>query len=220
MVLFTNTLAEASLVKKEPITQQSYIALLFHKMTGQEMDFDALVRDTTAYRSAKPKDKGRVFKEKRRSLKEFFSLMRVDDPLYVDLGVQLSKYSNSYHGYFIKGFDNGDVFFTYNFLGEDYAIIPKKIENQQWLKISPEKSVDVESHTHTDKRILDLRMVLKPVFADSKSKFNIQGKDYWLIMADIENVQIWNYQGRELIWEKGMVFSGKTKELMHFYQKD
>ena len=43
-------------------------------------------------------------------------------------------------------------------------------------------------------------MTLRPIAADAKEPIQLDGQVYWLMLADIANVSVWNYNRDKLIW--------------------
>lgn len=206
--------------KPEP-TAPSHVAMLFYKLTAQMPDLDSWARQTQAYKNASNFDQPAVLKEQTKRLMEDFSLQTFQEPVVVEIPVQLSKYNAVNQGFFIEDF-KADTFFPVRFDSQAYAIVPQGIVDRQWLEISDKntaKAIEAAAGSNGN-RLVRMTLLLTPQYADKDEPLAVDGEKYWLIAASIKKMMI--YPGNEdtLLWESedAATKAGKSLDLLNLYQ--
>lgn len=182
-------------------TSSGYIALLYYRMTGQVPDYEAWAMASDDYSKANSFDKDLVRREKAAEAARAYHLVTYDDPIIVEYPVTLSSYSRAKRGFFVENF-RPDTFYSFDFIGRNYAVVPLDLMDFQWLSVEDEK---------TQKKIEDLiklsggkvrmYMYLAPTFADKQTPLKLDNKEYWLLSGRMQKLQIYDPRGKQLLWE-------------------
>ncbi len=196
--LSNSAMAAGFTASKDKSLEGKYLAILFHKITGQSMDFDRWARELTKDSKTEGFDKFAEQDKKEEEVRNLYRLLGVNDSVYVDMPVEISKYSLLHKGYFIKSFTDQSIF-SYQHLGQNYAIIPQKIKDFQWVPMSRKQSAEVERMIG-DERVINMQLKMRPLYGDKSAPMEIEGKGYWLTLAEVEVVSIWNKDESRRIW--------------------
>lgn len=188
-----------TVIERPKVTDASYIALLFYKLTGNFPDFHAWAQQTPEYISAAPELKINTLETKALEFENTYSLLTLADPMIVEMPAKLSSYSALQRGFLIESFI-ANMYFGYSFLDTSYALIPKGIADRQWLPVPPEYADAILSQTKEGKEVI-IQISLLPTYADNKTPMPLNDIDHWLILTEIGKISIWSSDGTRLLWE-------------------
>lgn len=179
-------------------TQPSYIAMLFHRLTAKMPDFDAWARETEEYKSAPRAEKTVIMNRKSEEWQGAYNLLTIREDIVIETPVALSNYSAGNGGFFIRSFKD-DTFFPTRFMGQNYAIVPERIMDKQWMKIaSAERVPRIEEENR--KGALRMIMTLSPRYTDGSAPIALEDEPYWLISAVIDKMALYA-QGEDIpLW--------------------
>lgn len=182
-------------------TTPPYVAMLFHRLTGQPPDFDAWAMASDAYGAANSFDKDLVRREKATDALRAYNLITFDDPIIVDVPVRLSSYSRMRQGFLIENF-KPDTFYSFSFLGRDYAVVPLDLMDYQWLSFENMPALEsLAKKIETDQGQAQMQLWVTPVSADKDNPLQLNEKNYWLLSGRVKKLKIYDKSGKQLIWE-------------------
>lgn len=193
----------AALEYSAPVeTSPGQIAMIYHRLTGQAPDFAAWAAASDSYLKAGRLDKLTVQQQKAAELQNIFDLISLQDPIVIRVPVKLSAYSHSNYGYFIENFRE-DTFFSFGFMGQNYAVIPQNLVDRQWIPVSGEAAMKIEKALGAARQLTVYLRVL-PKFADKSVPMKLDGIDHWLLMGEPESLSLYSYGGDYLLWESAV----------------
>jgi hypothetical protein len=204
--------------QRVPPTTALQIAMTFSRMTGQVPDFEGWVMGMREYQVASDFDKNVILETRVPELRQRYSLQSYDEPITVMEMVNLSRYSSTKKGFFVDSF-SPDTFYSYNYGGKDYAIVPAGLMDYQWIAVADdEEGKKIEKRLSNNNTAL-MQIQMEPISADGKAALNIAGKDYWLMSGKIVKVRLFGARN-EMIWESGALERKEKaqQELLDLYQ--
>lgn len=182
-------------------TSDGYIALLYYRMTGQVPDYEAWAMASDAYTKANSFDKDLVRREKAAEVARAYHLVTYDDPLIIEYPVTLSSYSRAKRGFFVENF-RPDTFYSFHFIGRNYAVVPIDLMDFQWLAVDDENTQKkIEDLIQSSGGKVRMYMYLTPTFADPQTPLKLDNKEYWLLSGRLQKLQIYDPRGKRLLWE-------------------
>lgn len=208
--------AEAEMVKKPDQTKAVYVAMLHQKLTRKKPDFAAWVEDSPRFRNAALHERVDMMKQKTAELKEVYGLLTPAEPITLEIPVRMSGYSAREGGFLVPTFSNL-TFFSYEYMGKNYAIIPNKIEEHQWLKSPPYLAPSIMEATDNGHNAKIL-MTLTPHSADPYLVL-LKGKKYYLLMTEVSKMEIWSKDGTGTVWDTSLNKPASAKnKILNLYQ--
>lgn len=196
-VLLDSLAAPARDTRPQP-TPPDYVAMLFHRLTGKTPDFDAWARATEEYKSAPQTQKTIVMTHQANDWRGAYSLLTPRDAIIIETPVKLSDYSRANEGFFVTSFKN-ETFFPVHFLDQNYAIVPERIIDKQWIKISSADQVR-RIQSASKNGALKMVMFLNPKYADDKTPIDLEGARYWLVSAAVEKMMLYPANEEIALW--------------------
>lgn len=182
-------------------TSAGYVALLYYRMTGQTPDYEAWAMASDAYAKANSFDKDLVRREKAAEAARAYHLVTFDDPIIVEHEAALSSYSRAKRGFFVENF-RPDTFYSFDFIGRHYAVVPLDLMDFQWLSVDSEKTQQkIEDQVKMSGGRVRMYMYLTPTFADKQTPLKLDNKEYWLLSGRVQKLQIYDPRGKRLLWE-------------------
>lgn len=207
---------------RPPEVTDAYIAMLFNKSTGKgvgEMEasvFPAWAETTIEYQYADATEKLTTRDRIVDRLVQGYNLISKDEPFYVNAVVRISP-SPEYNSLFIPNFKQA-TYFDFEFMDENYAIIPRLIEDRQWIELSPDQFEKFLSDSENAGEGY-VQLTLRATAADGENQMNLDGTNYWLIMADIVDMELWNKEGTHKYWDFEDVMEDGTSQLRNLYRE-
>lgn len=216
LLLFLASPAHADENGKPATTKAVYIAMLYQHLSGIRPDFEKWIADTSVYRNAALHERVSLMTQKKSELQQVYSLITPAEPVIIDVPVKLTGYSQKKKGFLVPAF-NDMTFFSYEYMGQRYALIPNKINEHAWLKSPPEFADAVMRETDNGHKGV-ITMTLLPLSADKKP-MTYGGREYRLVMADISKMEIWSKDCTRTVWEgRPAKEKGKANKLINLYQ--
>lgn len=195
-----------------------YTAFLWHKLAGVAPAFDKMAEQSAAYRKAAPEKKPQVLQQRAQELASFNELVDPAQPLIVTYQTKISPYEPRFKR--IRALDiEKDTFFSYVYSGTHYAIVPRDIMNFYELRMESATAKEIIQSLESP-RTMNMVFTLIPRMADKKP-LTIDGKNHYLLMADIEKMEIWTQDGKMLVWQKKQLQENSAPQeqnLMQLYQ--
>lgn len=183
-------------------TAPDYVAMLFHKLTGQPPDFESWAKATEEYRKASDFDRLAVLDAQMQMLQSTYSLLTIQEPLVFQMPVRLSPYSTTNKGFFVEDF-KFDTYFPVDHVDRHFAVIPQGIQDSQWLAVEDAakagRIVLEVGKNPQDPRLL-MVLMLTSKFADKSAPLRMEDKDYWLISASVKKMMLFTADGSEVLW--------------------
>ncbi|MBL1146450.1 MAG: hypothetical protein HND56_05620 [Pseudomonadota bacterium] len=187
-----------SSVERKEATEPFYIAMLFYKLIDYRPNFAAWITETPEYKAMPAIEQDMYLDEKVGYFKSLFFDIEENAPIIVNVKTQLSPYSREHGGFFIESF-RPDLFFSYEYMGNRFAIIPTDIDSYQWYQVSQtdleDTGVNFEKSTP-----IDVQLLLVPSAADSSKPTQLGDFEHWVINATVKEIQIWAPGGGRLLW--------------------
>ena len=187
------------------ITPAINVATTFYKWTRQLPPFNIWARHIPEAKTPRSEVAWQVFlRQKPAELEANYGLVMYNEPINVGFSAVLSKYSEKTGGYLVRNFAD-ETFFSFDFAGRSYAVIPKALMDHQWLSVSPFISKQIEeSMPNKSRRQVTLIITLEPIGA-YKDPMEIDGKKRYVVATKVSNMGIYSC-------DKGMV---NCKTLWH-----
>jgi len=187
-----------SSVERKEATDSFYIAMLFYKLAGYRPNFTSWVEGEEAFQKMTEMEKDHELEERVEYLSDLFRRMEAEAPIIVNTKTQMSSYSMEHGGFFIESF-RPDLFFSYEHMGNHFAIIPIDIDSYQWYQVS---ATDLEGMGMdlTKPHKIDVQILLVPTASEIKKPARLGEFDHWVINAMVKEVQMWSEDGSRLLW--------------------
>lgn len=211
-VMLAATPALAFSTAKPAATSPLYIAMLYHKLAGDAPDFTGWTKQWDVYQKTDMADRPALLEKRVGEMTNTFNLMTPSEPIIVQSRIKLSGYSASNQGFLVQNF-NDVTFFSYNYMGKRYALIPGGAAKYQWLKAPPNmadaimRETDNGSAGRVTLTLISMRADPKPLV--------MNGKPYNLLMADISKIELWSKDGKTLVWDSQIGESKGRKDLLN-----
>lgn len=202
-----------------PSIKDEDAAFLFYKITGQIPDFDAWIENMPEYRSANEINQVIIAEREKSRLEDIYRNTDVKANITIVFPAELSQYSERLSGYFLPDF-NEDLFFTYRYGGEAFALIPQAVKDYQFFSVSPEDSRQIEERLSSGRLVL-IEMTLTPEYGDAKEPMPANKENFWLTLASVAEIRIWSQgMNQALLWQSSlMTYNGaSSNSLMDLYQ--
>lgn len=190
------------------ITPAINVATAYYKWTRQTPPFQYWARHVQEAKTQRSEVEWQVYlQEKPKELEAAYNLVMYNEPINVGFAGLLSKYSEKSGGYLIRNFTE-ETYFAYEFAGRQYAIIPQRLMDHQWVSVSPFISKQIEEHlpNSRDRRRITLIIALEPVGAQ-KEPMMIDGKKRYLLAARVTNMGIYacdrQMENCKTLWNEG-----------------
>lgn len=184
-------------VKSDP----ARVAVLFHRLTGQLPPFGEWARQTPEFKQASDFERSTVLEVQTSGMKDLYRLTTLSEPVVVDLAVRLGDYSFTNKG-FLLGNLTDEVIFPFSYAGKNYAITVPGLQEAQWLPVEDEKTaMTLDVAAARNGRLLHTVLVLSAVSADRTGTININGVDYWMLAARLQEMQFYEPQKTRLLHE-------------------
>ncbi len=175
---------------KDRVATPMSVATLYYIMQRKLPDFAAWARETQAYKNASGFDKNVVQQSEVARLKNEFQLITPFEPLVIKSRVRLSRYSDQTKGYLLEGV-NPETFFSYTFMGVNYAIVLPKLTSYEWIGVEGPQQEAVESAAVRSNRTLGFHIKIRVNYAD-KNPVVMKGKPYLLLSGDILSLELYD----------------------------
>lgn len=213
-VMLAATPALAFSTKPVP-TSPLYIAMLYHKLSGDMPDFTSWTKQWDTYQKTEMADRPALLESRVNEMTNTFNLMTPAEPIVVQSRIRLSGYSPTNQGFLVQNF-NDVTFFNYNYMGKRYALIPGGMAKYQWLK-APANMAEAIMRETDNGASGKVTLTLMSMRADPKP-LEMNGKPYNLLMADISKIELWSKDGKTLVWDSQIGESKGRKELLNMRQ--
>jgi hypothetical protein len=196
------------------------VGYAFSKLTGVPPDYEAWIRNLDIYKKSSPMDRREMETVFMQRLNEGFANYTVEDDnitIVADVKVSWNKkelenenpspedlitYKIAF-GIF-AGSDKEAPYFPYQVGKFWVAVIPKNITAFLNLALATPEAADFMKKLNARPaqafQPAVFEMSLRPIAADAKEPMQIDGQVYWLMLADITNVTIWNVNRDKMIW--------------------
>jgi len=182
------------------ISTAEEVAITQHVLSADAPSAAEWARHTKEYKAANDFDREAVLDLKRREYVEKFRLFTKAETLVIGADIQLSPYSEINQGFVVESF-NDQTFFSYDFAGQNYAIVIPKLMDYQWMSVDTETANKILNATLG--RTGKVRMVLEvePKYAD-KNPIEIQGKTYRLLAGEVASISIYGQRSDLVLWSR------------------
>lgn len=186
------------LLKKYTPTHPEVLLMAFNKLAQAQPDFLAWAQKSPFLKDAKKSDTDAIVSRENNRLLQVFSALDVSEPLVIHTKINLDDYSTLQGMLNVSEF-TPKTFFSYAIYGENIAIVPKDIANFSTLKIPATEMEEMLAKASGNS--VNAELLLKPIVADASAPFQIEGRSYRLLLADIGEIRFWsNKPEPELLW--------------------
>lgn len=188
-------------VKMRNKTHPQKILFTQLKLSKTQPSIDAFAKVSPFVAKAKDMDRAAVEMVEHNRISNAFSLHNEKEEIAVQVALQTDEYS-SLQNFII--FDELDekTFFRFRMYDENVGIVPENIQNYSKLALSKERAERMFQSIGGAQRVI-AEFILKPVYADRKEPFEMDGNDYWLMFARIAEFRLWsndNPEKAKLLW--------------------
>lgn len=201
-----------------PSVTEEDMAFIFYKITAQLPDFEAWIENMPEYRNANEINKVIIADREKDRLENIYRNVDVKSNITTVFPAEISQYSEKLKGYFLADL-NEDLFFTYRYRGESFALIPQSIKDYQFVPVGPEDAKQIEAIMGADRAVL-IELTLAPEYGDAKEPLEANKEKFWLTLASVVEIRIWGQDlNKTLLWQSSLMsYNGETNGLMDLYQ--
>ncbi len=183
----------------ERATSAKDVALLFHKMAEQPIDYEAWAKQTQEYATAVDMRKDAVLKQSKADLEIEYNAV---DPKQSDIVIRTYIHSNVTDapkvGLNLDFSADGPLFFPYEFMEQNYAVIAQNIDLLKFIPLGHLEAAYIRNKISAKGKTY---MVLKvrPHRVDAQEKAQIYNDDFWLMLGRIASIHLYNKE-LETLW--------------------
>jgi len=190
---------QAQYLPQKPVaTKPVQIAMLYQKLTRQRPDFREWIEQSSDYIAADMYDRAEMVKSRLDEMQETYNMLMPNEPIMLEAQIELTAYSRLKKGFMVPMF-TPLTFFNYVYMGENYALVPHKIMQYQWLHMNETLAAILLKESDAQHRV-KMRLHMKPLTADRKP-VQIGPQTYKPLMADITALELWSDDGQRLVWD-------------------
>jgi hypothetical protein len=189
-----------------PLTQKASsaqdIAFLFYKLSGKNPDFAKMVAQTNSFQSATPEaQQTTLTKDVPMMEMGFRNFAPALHPIIIRTTVQTKVNIGNKNGIEITfgGDPKSPVYFPYIWGGDHFAVLADGIEQFKFLPMKLETASRIGGKIDAN-GTSTLILELKPIKADGRNPFPLDGIPQWLFMTKIVKAYLVN-QYLEVLWE-------------------
>ena len=240
LVLAAASGSAQALLSKGEYSEEEKVGFAFYKLGGIKPDFDSWAKNTNAYFNTLPAQKSQFLQDEISRLEQGFHNFQTDEDMVVvrsPVEVVTSDFASPDPKYTQMGITKHSVIVLEN---APSAYLPFQIVNT-WVAIIPHDYSSFINMYLTDEQFEKLRkslnyrdrfkeirfqgdieLILRPVTVDVDKPIKIEGKDMWLMGAEIASMTIWERNDKEkIIWEYSAPWyvTGSSKQLLNLYDE-
>lgn len=205
-----------SSVERKEATEPFYIAMLFYKLIEYRPNFAAWITETEEYKKMPAIEQDLYLDDQIGYFKDLFSKLEKDAPIIVNIKTQISPYSYEHGGFFLESF-RPDLFFSYEYMGNRFAIIPTDIDSYQWYQVS-QTDLEDTGLDFSKSTPIDVQLLLVPSAADGKKPSRLGDHEHWVINATVKEIQLWTPDNGRLLWV-AQKKTGQDNTLLELYKE-
>jgi len=194
---FMTSATQAQLLEKS--TSAKDVSFLFHKMAGIPIDYRQWAAQTQEYATAVEQRKESVLNEQILKLQmEHAGLDQDKSDIIIRTQITTKVDDTPEIGLHLDFSADGPLFFPYNYLEENYAVIAQNIDLLKFIPLGKLESAYIKNKISMHGKTY---MVLKvrPHRVDATEKTEIYKKKYWLMLGRIASMHLYNTE-LETLW--------------------
>jgi hypothetical protein len=219
---FTGSAADLGTTARPPIASATDVAMMYWQLARKSPNFEAMARSSDQYKKATDFERESVLNAVKADLRNSFDNVSFSHPSVVDLKVTLSPYSSKNKGFAITNLEE-QTFFKYSFAGENYAIVPRKLMDHQFLGPIEDYSFvsKILGSQKTYGGVFHLMIYLKPDFADPPEQLTeVDNEKFHIISGEVAHVALYDAQETQQLWgDNSEDFNkGQQDQLMNLKQ--
>ncbi len=203
------------------ISTAEEVAITQHWLSGDAPSAEEWARHSKEYQEANDFTRQSVIEDKKQEYIQKFRLFSKPETLVISSNVKISRYSKENKGFVIESFNN-ETFFSYNFGGQNYAIVIPKLMDYQWVGIEGENADLISRFAPISANTVNVILEVEPKTAD-KTPIKLGDKEYRLMSAEIASISIYLRKSERALWSRpGTGKSTRAKsgnDLLNFYGK-
>lgn len=178
------------------------VMIAFYKTAGILPDFDPWIRGRDPYRSTMLLRRDKVYAQERNRLRVAWNAYDPQKDILTVRAYVRGKMEPSEDG---KNFilqlqfegAEGVHYFPYDFLDESIALVPLDLDEHMRITLSPQEHSRISSVPGQENQATMI-LRLRPVRADKDMLYVMDGRDRWVLLADIAALSIWSRKGVSL----------------------
>ncbi len=188
------TTVSAQALKKTEISEAEKAAFAFLKLNNTKPNYSSWIKGSKPYKNASNEEKGEVERLETHRLKWGFQEFNFEDNfLKIKTNVQLQVTEKNEKGtaMLIFHFPHKDKdyipYFPYDYGGLWIALLVQDLPQFARLKLTEEQYTHIKKYMPQANQVYDgkITMRVRPVSADNKTPFKLDGVDQWLMMGDV-----------------------------------
>ncbi len=183
-----------------PRTHPEKIVFSQFKLSKDVPDFEAFAANSPFVEKAEEIDKTAMMLSEYNRLSNRFNLYDENQDIVVHTQLKVDQYSSMNN---LLVFDELDekTFFRFSMYGYNVGIVPENVQQFNQIRISPSRATEMFREL-SGNQYVTAEFVLKPIYADKKEPFTMNGNDFWLMFARIGEVRLWTNGSRnaKLVW--------------------
>jgi len=214
------------------ISDDEKAVIAYLKLTEQEPDYNAWVKNTPIYTEAHAAQKVRILEDEKARLDWGFATYDVKkDLVTIKAKIRLSTAvkedgKRMLYTRFNDERHNEISYFPYTYGKDSIAFIIQGLEKYQQIELSPEEIPKIKEYFHDSAPYeAEIEMRIRPLSADAEQKLLVDYKDQWLMLGDIaylkinhydefklENINVWDYNAPWYLDESQKALMNMFKE--------
>ena len=202
--IIKNVLPEAEILPDVRLQKKSHpekILFTQLKLSKTQPNIDSYAQSSPYVQKAQDIDKQAVILSEYNRIGNSFNLHDEAENIVVHVSLEADEYSSLQN---LIVFDELDekTFFRFQMYNQNIGIVPEEIQKFSKLQLS---KVRAERFFQAIEGSSDVvaELVLKPVYADRKESFEMDGAEFWLMFARIAEFRLWsddNPDNAQLLW--------------------
>lgn len=183
----------------EQATKSRDVAMLFHKMSETDIDYDVWAMNSQEYATAVDERKESVLDEERLNVQMAYAEL---DPKNTDIVIRTqitTKVEEGKKTGLVLDFAvDGPLFFPYTYLEENYALIAQNIDLLKFIPLGKLEATYIKNKISSQGKTF---MVLKvrPHKVDTKEQTQIYDKNFWMMLGRVASIHLYNKE-LETLW--------------------
>lgn len=199
-----NTLPESEIlpdVKMQPRTHPEKILYTQLKLSRAQANIDHFAKVSPFVQQAQDIDKSAMVLSEYNRISNAFNLHNEKSQIVVQAKLKTDEYSSLQN---LIVFDELDdkTFFRFKMYGENIGIVPENVKKYSQLQLSKARAERMFKAIGGEQSVV-AEFVLKPVYADRKEPFVMDGKDFWMMFARVAEFRLWSSdepENAQLLW--------------------
>lgn len=191
------------------ISSTEDVVIAFYKTGGYQPNFEHWIKEREPYRTTAPFLRPEMMEKEMARLKKAYASFNPQEDflilkanIFVKLLQETDNETTKETTRFLEmSFKAGEAgYFPYRFLDERFAVVPDNLRDYLKLEIPEEQFTYLEQQLENKGEAVTMILQLRPLEADMKAPYQVDGYEQWAFLTRIASISIWNRTGK-FLWE-------------------